>query len=81
MVIKAAVDGELCEAHRESTVHLTEGLSHHTKCQNLITFTGLSRTDVPKGTFLLGYIMKLQMKWDHYLDNSSLHPEKNSYYY
>lgn len=81
MVIKAAVDGELCEALCESAVHLTEHLSHRTKCQNLITFRGFSSNDIPKDTLPFRYIMKLQMKRDHYLDNSSLHPGKNSYYY
>lgn len=47
----SAMDGAPCEASSESTVHLTEGLSHRTKCQNLITFTGFSCTDIPKGTF------------------------------
>lgn len=45
------MDGASCEASSESTVHLTGGLSHHTKCQNLITFTGFSCTDIPKDTF------------------------------
>lgn len=71
---KTAMDGASCEASSESTGCLSEGLSHHTKCQKLITFTGVSCTDIPKDTFLSWFMMKLQVEEDHHLDVSSLYP-------